>query len=239
MNSIPKSVPSYLPAALEYAEAGRVVFPVASNKRPLVKWGSLCPGESHVRQVQTWWDHWPRANIGLRTGDGLVVIDVDPRHGGEVNPSWPATRASQTRGGGVHLLYRSDRPVRCSASEVAPGVDIRGERGYIVVPPSPGWVWLNDLPLAELPELPGLDRSVSPCRGELDAKWRPFEIREVVSEGGRNAYLAALAGWLLSQGLDEMDMEQMLQDYNAGACRPVLDPDEVTRIASSIARYHR
>lgn len=228
-------------AAAEYAEAGRVVFPVggADGKRPLVKWGGAVPGPRHVLQVRAWWRGRPSANIGLRTGAGLVVIDVDPRHGGTIDPSWPETRMSGTPSGGWHLFYRSERRVGSSVGGVAQGVDIRGEGGFVVVPPSPGWRWINEAPLAELPDLGTAVTRDRSADGGLPAEWRPFDVRDEVAEGGRNHYLAQMAGWLASLGQDEDEIERMLQDYNDVACRPPLPPDEVAAIAASIARYHR
>ncbi len=184
-------------AAAQYAGSGRVVFPVGGEdgKKPLVRWGGLVPGPRHVLQVRAWWRKWSDANIGLRTGNGLVVVDVDTRHGGAIDTAWPSTRASQTRSGGFHLFYSASKPVRCSVSVVAQGVDIRGEGGYVVVPPSSGWQWLNDEPLAELPaSIANVTPAGAAGRGGcgdavMRGDWKPFELLEEVSCGGRNDYL--------------------------------------------------
>ena len=228
-------------AAEDYANSGQVVFPLGRDdgKRPLVRWSGLQPGPRHVLQVRCYWRKWPDANIGLRTGFGLAVLDIDPRHGGVVDQCWPATRASQTRSGGVHLFYRSARPVRCSAGLVAPGVDVRGEGGYVVAPPSPGWSWLNDLPFAEFPH----EVVANAVRQRAKTAGGPggpgFELLEDVPRGERNSYLARMTGWLLSQDIPEIDAGQMLHEYNAAYCSPPLDPAEVDQILVSIARYHR
>jgi hypothetical protein len=104
-------------------------------------------------QTRAWWTKWPTANLGMPTGvtSGMVVIDVDPRHGGNESlrvlqaqyGDLPPTRTHQTDGGGTHYLYRypgSQRPIACRARILAsaPGVDVRGDGGYIIVPPSRG-----------------------------------------------------------------------------------------------------
>lgn len=228
-------------AAIKYAEAGRVVFPLV-GKKPRVRWSKLQPGERHVQQVRMWWNKWPEANIGLRTGDGLVVIDVDTRHGGAIDPAWPATLTSQTQSDGFHLFYSSDIPVRNSVATVAQGVDIRGERGFVVAPPSPGWRWINDAPLSGLPST--IANAVAPRRGSgrngLPVNWRPFEILGTVPCGARNDYLTRMAGWLQrNKSVSGFDAEELLHAYNEMACRPPLDREEVEAIIASVARYRR
>lgn len=95
--------------------------------------------------VESWWTRWPEANIGVVTGpsSGVVVIDVDPRGGGDstladlesrVGPL-PPTVISLTGGGGRHLWFaQPERPV--PSRELGPGLEIKGSGGMVVVPPS-------------------------------------------------------------------------------------------------------
>ncbi len=83
---------------------------------------------------------WPEANVGVATGDGLVVLDVDPRHGGdrslielEEGHGDVVTLAARTGGGGVHLYLEGDLPARNS---FRPGLDLKGSGGFVVAPPS-------------------------------------------------------------------------------------------------------
>lgn len=194
-------------AALNYARAGRVVFPVR-GKTPLVKFAELTP-ETCAQRVAYWWGAWPDANIGLRTGDGHVVIDIDPRNGGEIDPRWPATRVITTPSGGVHLYYWTHEHVRNSASRVAQGVDIRGHNGFVIVPPSPGYVIKVDAPIVRLPEL--VDRRLAEAfyaRGTHPDDWLAdaFEPQDHVPKGGQHHYLMRLAGWLWHSGeIEDVD----------------------------------
>ena len=102
--------------------------------------------------VLDWWRHWPAAGIGLITGarSGLAVLDVDPRHGGSgsldalrASVGVPATLTAQTGGGGQHLYFAigdaqrvPNTAGRLPALGEAAGLDIRGEGGYVVAPPS-------------------------------------------------------------------------------------------------------
>ncbi|MHB8419130.1 MAG: bifunctional DNA primase/polymerase [Myxococcales bacterium] len=125
-------------AALALAYRGARVLPLRpAGKLPLTAHGCR-DATSDAAAVRAWWQRWPGANVGLATGGGLLVVDVDPRHGGAESlaglPELPATRESLTGGGGRHLFYRGQ--ARCSAGRLGPGLDVRGEGGYVVAPPS-------------------------------------------------------------------------------------------------------
>jgi hypothetical protein len=119
-------------------------------KHPLTP-GGIKAASTEAAQVREWWQHWPWAGVGLVTGarSGLVVVDVDPAHGGRDSLSalrdggaeLPRTLYARTGGGGWHLFYaRPDAPVanatgRLGAREL-PGIDLRGDGGYVVAAPS-------------------------------------------------------------------------------------------------------
>ena len=95
-----------------------------------------------------WLKSWPDMNIGILSGGdtGIFVVDVDPRHGGDESlkileatyGSLPVTLTATTGGGGIHYLFQIPEglDIRNSAGGLAPGLDIRGEGGLIVVEPS-------------------------------------------------------------------------------------------------------
>lgn len=95
-------------------------------------------------QIESWWNRWPDANIGVKTGasPGSIVLDIDPRNGGaeslaELEAEYgelPATVEALTGGGGRHLVFQ--HPGGKCAGEIAPGIDVKGNGGYIVVAPS-------------------------------------------------------------------------------------------------------
>jgi hypothetical protein len=100
-----------------------------------------------LAEIEAWWQRWPNANVAIRTGDvsGLVVIDIDRRGGGDrtlaeivrQHERLPKTLAVQT-GDGVHLYFQHPgRQVPNDASRrLGPGIDIRGDGGYVLAPPS-------------------------------------------------------------------------------------------------------
>ncbi|MDD4889884.1 MAG: bifunctional DNA primase/polymerase [Phycisphaerae bacterium] len=100
--------------------------------------------------IRQWWTQWPDANVAILGGreSGLWVLDIDPRHGGNETLAaleadhgpLPETVESQTGGGGRHLLFRhpGDRRIKNDGAGklIGPGLDVRGDDGYIIGPPS-------------------------------------------------------------------------------------------------------
>lgn len=140
-----------LSAALAYAAAGLSVFPCRfapgqdGHKAPLTARGYK-DATTDPAQIAAWWVRHPRALIGMPTGgrNGFAVLDLDRKNGKDgfaAVPGWQ--RLSQLRartgGGGAHVFFRADRPIRSTSGR--DGVDVRGEGGYVIVPPSTGYAW--------------------------------------------------------------------------------------------------
>nr|WP_278286936.1 bifunctional DNA primase/polymerase [Tepidiforma thermophila] len=243
-------------AALAYARRGWKVLPLKPRgKEPLTEHG-VHDATTDPAAIEAWWRRWPKANVGIATGapSGLAVLDIDPRNGGDValerllaeHGGWgvptdagghPETYTVLTGGGGAHYYFAADGPV--PSRKLAPGVDLKGDGGYVVAPPSvhpsgrPYAVEASTerLPLALIPawllEAAGARRA--PLYRELEGG--------PVREGQRNDCLASLAGRLRRRGLLQAGIEAELLAINAARCVPPLPDDEVRRIAESIARY--
>lgn len=146
-----------LAAALDYASRGIPIFPCDATKRPVIA-GGFKAATTKPNALRRMFAIPGAELIGVPTGYASRVdaLDIDPRHGGH---DWltenvrhlPETRTHRTLSGGRHLLFRSDPHVRCSAGRIAPGVDVRGEGGYIIVPPSPGYAVINAAPVRPWP----------------------------------------------------------------------------------------
>lgn len=253
--------------ALSYAARGWRVFPVyecrwpgtncscgnrkctSPGKHPRTKTG-LKEASVDTAQIRRWWTQWPTANVGIATGKGLVVIDIDPRHGGDESidalradiGGWPDTVEALTGGGGRHiyLAVPEGQSVRNSAGELGPGIDVRGDGGYVVAAPSNhvthgvyAWEASSDptdgVPLAMAPEA-WLARIAPPKR---EGKSAVVPINVAVGEGGRNNAVFSLGRSLRAKGLDADTVLAMLRSYNASACAPPLDDAEVATIARS------
>jgi hypothetical protein len=129
-------------AACAYADRGWHVLPLRpGHKQPITKHGKDDATDDLVTVFQ-WWQHWPDANIGIVANpSGLVILDVDPRHGGddtlaELERDWgvlPPTIEAQTGGGGWHHLFI--HPGGALRGKLGAGIDVQDFR-YIVAPPS-------------------------------------------------------------------------------------------------------
>jgi hypothetical protein len=125
-------------AALKRVADGWLVFPcIPKGKRPATANGfkdrTLDPA-----QIEAWWEANPDYNIGIVPADrDQTVIDLDGSAGAE---NWaveygdaPPTYTVTTPSGGKHLYFKG---VLDTNGKLAPGIDIRSTRGYVLVPPS-------------------------------------------------------------------------------------------------------
>jgi hypothetical protein len=141
--------------ALDYARRGVPVFPCRPDKTPYTFNGVKDASTSAIK-IRQWWGpgQAPQAMIGLAMGkaSGMWALDPDaPKEPGGVdgraewrrlvaeNGGCPNTQTNNTPGGGQHLLfkYREDRPMTNKKGDLRGlGIDVRGEGGYIIAPPS-------------------------------------------------------------------------------------------------------
>lgn len=139
--------PDLLAAALDYAAKGLPVFPCKSaNKQPWTAHG-FRDASTDPETITDWWRRWPDAMIGLPTGapSGVWVLDVDdPAAFAASAPPLPTTRKAIT-GKGYHLYWRQDgaevrnaqrHPKRGWPFPELPGAEVRGDGGYVILPPS-------------------------------------------------------------------------------------------------------
>jgi hypothetical protein len=149
-------------SALWLAQEMRLpVFACGPDKRPVTQHG-FQDATRDPSEIKAQFGTPGAAMIGVPTGQGagFFVVDLDVKNGGQ-GLEWlaanqhrlPRTRTHKTRSGGQHLLFQwpEGRTVRNSASRIAPGVDVRGNGGYIIAPPSPDYEIADHSALAEAP----------------------------------------------------------------------------------------
>jgi P4 family phage/plasmid primase-like protien len=195
---------------------GWVLFPLAENsKRPPegtsghLSWTQR-DSEDFMEELCD-----DKMNVGIATGktSGIVVLDIDPKHGGtkgaidEIAGEVVATREHRTRSGGTHLVFRYPEGVDHignSVGKLAPGIDVRADGGYIVAPTSSidggSYDVSNDLPCADLPPrilnlLLPIDREVPDSHYQYPSdqwedvkRWHKANVREAkdAAEGSRD-----------------------------------------------------
>lgn len=218
------------------------------GKHPHSAHGSAAP-ITDLTNAELYWYRHPRCNVGVATGavSGIVVMDIDPRHGGsdsidrikELHGPPSVTPTSITGGGGQHRVYsHPGGEVRNSIGSM-PGIDIRGDGGLIVAPPSlhgsgaryewetrPGSVdvlrppdWLLGMAGATQP------KNKRPNKKRFDLSWmRP------VSEGGRNKALCSVVGRLIYENRPPEEVDRIAREANSSKLSPPLDDREVDKL---------
>jgi len=196
--------------------------------------------------IRDWWRTWPNANVGIRVGPeaGLIVVDVDPRNGGdatyrelveEKGSKWTQTLKAKTGGGGQHLYYKwTDTPI----AKHPRGIDIK-VNGFVVAAPSMhesgrAYKWAE--PPREdsvIRPLPKWARSVK--AGESRREKRNFE--DFIPLGDRNNAATSYAGALRRAGANEAEIVAALVIFCRTKMQEPLNEREIRSIARSVCRY--
>ncbi|MCC5831108.1 MAG: DUF3987 domain-containing protein [Phycisphaeraceae bacterium] len=245
-------------AAVRYAEMGWPVFPChPTGHQPLVDKGFYA-ATTNRQQMLLWWSHWPDAAIALRTGEeaGIFVVDVDPRHGGDIfleeleteHGPLPRTIECQTGGGGRHIYLKwPGQRVKCSTGQIASGIDIKGDGGYVILPPSDhksgktyNWPFEHEPGECIIADAPAwlLDRIAESTGASVkQADSNLLTTTDAITEGYRNKTLTSIAGHMRQIGMGFDEIKAALLATNATRCQPRLDVSEVECIARSVSRY--
>jgi putative DNA primase/helicase len=172
-----QSAESILKAALDYATVrGWFVFPAPPGQKKSYKsaehsngnkWG-MTKDANGIRQD---WKRWPDANVGIVTGqvNGLFVVEADTPQGHGVDgiasleqlevkhSKLPDTLMAESPSGSVHYYFKhpGNLKIKNSDSKIAPGVDVRGDGGMVIAPPSiradGKYRWINNSEIADAP----------------------------------------------------------------------------------------
>lgn len=248
--------PSMYDAAIEYAKKGFAVFPLKyRDKVPLTRNGCK-DATTDAAQIKAWWQKYPNANIGLATGSvsqNVFVIDLDidedrgidgyhsledwQREHGDFPETWTAI----TGRGGYHLYYRGNGKIKNRAG-IIDGVDIRGNGGYVVAPPSIHkngrryeWEYSPD----EF-EIAKADNNVEYFLSHDDQKQgTAFTMPNIVAAGQRNQMLFRFACMMQAKGASDQSVFAATMAENESSCSPPLTEQEVRIIVSSATKYDK
>ena len=193
--------------------------------------------------VEKWFAQ--RANLGVATGNGVFVVDVDMPDGNETlfaleqkHGALPTTFTTTTGRGGTHYWFTCDKEIKNSTGKLGPCLDIRAAGGYVVAPPSvteqtyaidPG----QGSTVAAAPEW--LVRLVRKKANKRNAD--SPEVADAVIEGGRNGHLISQGGAMRRRGFSYESILAALMGENEAKCSPPLSEAEVITIAKSAAKY--
>ena len=246
--------------AREYISRGFAVMPVRADKTPVTRHGSK-DATKNPALLDALFASQDVAGIGIATGGvsgGLVVIDSDDRAGGDESlvalekyldglPDGP--RVKTPGGCHVYMLAPPGVTIRNRVNIPGlPGIDVRGEGGYVVGPPSRllngEYTWefeLGEHPLPTIP--PALLDIVQVRRNETvtgtgwDLHTGTFELPEEIGEGSRNDTLTRFAGQLRRAGLSAEMIFKLLCYVNHEHCASPLDTNEIKNIARSAGTW--
>ena len=147
--------------ALIYWELGLQIVPAAepkdgkSWKRPIVKWRELENQQVSKEHFDRWFgpngEHLRRQNIGIICGKAssrIFIVDLDLHKNVQAKAWWQSVVDKQRRagdletvwqttgGGGIQLLFRAPESWTPPTIKTSIGVDIRGQGGFAILPPS-------------------------------------------------------------------------------------------------------
>lgn len=259
-----------LDAALHYAEKfGWPVLPCKPNKDPYTPNG-FYDAKTDPKVIKFWWTKWPDALIGVRTGaaSGLIVIDKDiDDEKGKDGPSevraWeresgctlPETVTAVSGRGGEHLyyMYPPEGLENDGCREyILPDVDIRGEGGYIIVPPSihpNGKEYFWDISPDDMPVTVADDNVKAFLR--IGAEKKPkdrklgdgpgerMKVPNVIPCGTRNGTLFRLACKMQADGFPDDAILAAIQQTNENCCEEPIDDKELCKLVDSALRYEK
>jgi archaellum biogenesis ATPase FlaH len=225
-----------LNAALAYQKQGFSVVPIAPrDKKPLIPWEECQRRRGGLEEITAWWSKWPDANVGIVTGaiSSVVVIDLDSVEAKnklkELLPGYDLASVPRSRTGkGWQLFFKHPGVTIPNRAGIITGLDVRGDGGYVVAPPSihpNGKTYKWEAPInRELRELPvELYRLISSPTTRNENGYRErFNTAQAlagVPEGQRDESIFRLACKLRSADVPEHMASALILEA-AGNCHP-------------------
>lgn len=227
--------PKILNAALEYAQRGWAVFPCTDKKVPFKDTNGHNDATKDPNEIKRLFGKYRASAIGVATGkiSGIFSFDVDVKNGAVGEESYeqlinkygelPDTPQFFTWSGGRQYIFKYPKDGIDSERGILPGIDIRGDKGYMCVPPSVvsgmlygqfksgTYAWeaqshIDDVPIAEAPEW--LINLVK----EYEKKNKKFKLPEgKIPKGTQDDSMFRLAYSLRAQNFTPDEIRSALQ----------------------------
>jgi hypothetical protein len=259
----PPSTNGHGPKLAELGQAARrfaerfiwQVFPVEpKGKRPVTEHG-LLDATTDVEKIEAFWAIHPQHNVAIRCGvqSGLVVLDVDGQDGiaslralEQKYDLLPQTLSVVTPRGGQHYYFAhpGSGEIHNTTGFPGPGLDIRGDGGYVVAPPSAGpngrcYEVDEEAKLANFPMW--LLTLLINRQSELPLFGRDYEtlVSAGVRSGARNNQLTSLVGHLIAHGHSPDFTRDFTLGINQARCSPPLPNRDVVKIVESVVKRER
>lgn len=239
-----------LDQALIYKRRGFSVLPIRPReKKPLIAWEPYqkeCASEQTLTQ---WFSSCPEANIGIVTGavSGIVVVDCDDKAATQelkrIVPDLKPIPRTKT-GHGYHFFFKHPGQSIPNRVGILPKMDIRGDGGYVVVPPSVhpdgrNYEWQISLN-SNLPDLPqeiyDLISSPVSSNGDLDKRFNSAVIWEGIPKGQRDDQLFRFGCQLRSFNAPRDVAEKLILEA-ASRCEPAVSERKALKKLDQAWRY--
>lgn len=241
-------------AAMDYGRLGWSVVPLQpNNNEPLVRWQVYQHRRPATTEIGDWFTRWPDANLAVVTGvvSALVVLDLNPRQDGEAslarlareNGPVPETVEAQS-GGGRHLYFAHPGGIVPDRLDLAPGIDLRGDGGYLVAPPSvhasgANYRWVRSPDVFHMESLPGWLLGVAAGEHERPVEHLQRISGEEIVRGEAGDAVASLAKYLMDKGVDPSISLELILCWNTVRSRPPLEDEVIARIVECHASVQR
>lgn len=245
---------SVLTAALRFLERDFAVFPLIANKKFPDVANGFKDASTDPEKIAQWFPKNTRANIGIATGtaSNIFVVDSDEKNGvsgmeslAELENKYgplPPTLTCATSSGGKHFYfnYPQDVTIKCRVA-IRPGIDVRGEGGYVVAPPSivSGhlYQWIDEsVPIADAPAW--LVKVVCAKKPPQPKLTETPTIGTVVTPGSRNDTIMQSATEQMKKGHPRNVVTDFVLMLNTAACVPPLEDAEVLKIVDNVFRLY-
>ena len=250
---MPRSNNTTLDSALAIAARGQHVFPCKPrSKEPATPRGFL-DATRRKGTITKWWRECPDYNLAIATGaqSNLFVLDIDSDDGesnlaklSQQHSELPPPTTEVITSAGRHLYFRHPGQRVPCAVKILPGIDVRGDGGYVLCPPSTHpsgrtYTWSVDCAgsIADAPDwlvafVTGRAEQAKPPTP--DYIWSSI-IADTIPDGSRNATLTKICGHLLRRYVSAGLTFEIIKIINTARCTPPLPAADIERICNSIS----